>query len=125
MFKTLLVFTILSFAKLFAFADLSQTDKQDHMKVSAFFSFVANQLEYNITDHTPLRRNIDSFLIGITPGIVKEVMDSQEKGNKFDVEDLEADVIGVVTGMILSEAFTDVIVTVRKNKVLIFKTFRF
>lgn len=66
------------------------TDKYYH----AGYSFVYGVAASAITDN-----KTTAFALAMTPGLIKEIADSQEKGNKFSFGDLAADAVGAYLGV--------------------------
>jgi len=83
----------------FAF-DLSTPDKQKHILGSALIGSATGIMAIKHDDMT-LKSGSIAFGVAMIPGILKEALDSQEDGNKWDNEDLVADAVGVLASMIV------------------------
>lgn len=65
-------------------------DKYYHAGCSFVYGIVAS----TVTDN----KNV-AFAIAMAPGLAKEIIDSQQKGNKFSINDLVADAVGAYFGV--------------------------
>jgi VanZ family protein len=72
-----------------------ETDKRAHILISAIITKLTQQNSNKKT----------AIAIGLSLGVVKELYDSTQPNNKFDVEDIIADVVGVVFGAYLPKPF--------------------
>jgi uncharacterized protein YfiM (DUF2279 family) len=116
-----LLLSTLFFTSLLQSENLSlTTDKKKHFGIS----FVLGMASYTYVEHkhktnyTKQEKILLSTSIAVVPGILKEVIDSKEKGNKFDKTDLLYDVIGAFTGSLLSAYVHDSIRINPKEKYL-------
>lgn len=67
-------------------------DKAAHFNVSLAAGFGCKGFFFQESD-------LKAFACGLTPGFVKEVMDSREKGNHFSGKDLAWDALGAFVGV--------------------------
>ena len=65
-------------------------DKAQHLIISTAIGTVTSQLTENPTD---------AFLLALTPGLLKEILDSQKPNNYFSKADLLADAVGAAIGV--------------------------
>lgn len=63
-------------------------------------------LHYNTEMGTVSRIALATFA-GSIPGLVKEISDSSEEGNEFSGSDMTADVLGSLTGALVSNVIND------------------
>lgn len=66
------------------------SDKAMHFAVSGAVSLAA----YSYTED-----KTQAFLIGMAPGVLKEIVDSQQEGNRFSGKDLAWDALGAFVGV--------------------------
>ena len=131
MLKLLLIFfTVILFSFKITFAgnlDFSQTDKQKHFFFSSIFSIGFNKYLY-INQITPNKENriIETIFYSNIPGFIKEILDHQEKNNKFDTEDLKANFLGTIAGTYLSEQTNyPIFIKYSKENIFFFTNFKF
>ena len=91
--KALIILTCLFFTSQAYALDLTAKDKQGHMITSGLIALVPGVFAINHDDMT-LKSGLWALLAANVPGVLKEIFDSREEGNKFDVEDLAANLIG-------------------------------
>ena len=65
---------------------------KEHFAVSALFGVVGAA---QIFPHEPVK----AFAFAMVPGVLKEVVDSRQKGNYFSGKDLAADALGAAFGV--------------------------
>jgi uncharacterized protein YfiM (DUF2279 family) len=96
----LLAFGYLSNAQM-----LKQTDKQLHFLAGSTISAATYSLTYANTK-SKKKAFIYSVASGVVAGTIKELIDSQKQGNRFDAKDLQATVLGSLSVSITLEIFT-------------------
>jgi uncharacterized protein YfiM (DUF2279 family) len=84
-------------------------DKTAHFGISALFGAGAETVLHYRTDFEDVERVALGTLLGSVPGLAKEIIDSQEDGNKFSGGDMAADVAGAFSGAFLSNLFNNAI----------------
>lgn len=72
---------------------LKAPDKQKHLAVFFVAGFLTEGVLQNEVPNPWAR-----FAIAMAPGVLKELDDSRQPGNRFDVKDLAANAIGVYLG---------------------------
>lgn len=93
--KQLVLALILSLASLTSKAEIGQ-DKLYHASYSFGYGLIASAF---------VEDKWQAFGLAMTPGLAKEILDSQKKGNRFSVEDLIADAIGASIGVTVGHTF--------------------
>lgn len=95
---------LLAFAGSASALDLSQSDKKAHMVVSALFGSISDIIVFNTAEtFGPAERIALATAMGTFPGLLKEIADNAEEGNKFDGEDMVANVIGAFAGAFVTD----------------------
>lgn len=75
---------------------LKQTDKQLHFLAGSTISAATYSITYSQTK-SKKKAFIYSVASGIVAGTLKEVIDSQKQGNRFDTKDLFATALGGIS----------------------------
>lgn len=121
-FAARFIITLVTFFLIFttqAYAiDLSADDKQKHMLGSALIALPIGMVAIK-HDGMTLKSGLIAFGVAMIPGLIKEGMDSQEDGNKWDNEDLLADSIGVAIGLICVKIGYNLYIQATKNSLSI------
>jgi uncharacterized protein YfiM (DUF2279 family) len=86
--------------------DLSESDKQKHFTLSSLIAIGTNQYLYHNTNLSTQKRIGYTILLSNIPGVVKELHDDRKPNNKFDKEDIQANFLGSLLGVALSESFS-------------------
>jgi uncharacterized protein YfiM (DUF2279 family) len=79
-------------------------DDKLHFLASAAVTSTTYAVVYNNT-HNKKKALLWGLGTGITVGILKEVYDSTQSHNKFDLKDLRADVLGSLTAAVIIKLF--------------------
>ncbi len=85
-----------------------------HFAVSAAFGGAAETYLHHETEIQTAPRIFLSTVCGSLPGLAKEIADSTEEDNYFSGSDMTANVLGALTGSLLSTLLNDTI-SVRLN----------
>jgi len=96
--------------------DLHENDKQKHFAISSMFAITSNQYLYHNTKLSFTKRVGYSMLLANIPGLAKEFSDSTQKNNKFDTQDIQANLLGSLLGVGLSEGFNSLYLDIKKKK---------
>ena len=104
MIKKLFVLTCFSLS--IQAVDLSESDKQKHFTLSSLIGIGTNQYLYHNTNLSTKKRIGYTILLSNIPGVIKELNDDRESNNKFDKEDIKANLLGSLLGVGLSESFS-------------------
>jgi hypothetical protein len=83
--------------------DLNQLDKKRHMTVTSLIAFSINKYIYIEKDMKKIDRISSTLILANIPGVIKEIEDDKEKNNKFDKNDLVANLLGSIIGTSISE----------------------
>ncbi len=93
---TILTTSILLLSSIAFGVDLTERDKQLHATgCFAISSITSAIIEYRNPDMHPVKISAISAGVALGVGVLKEVLDSTQSQNKFDMEDIEADAVGV------------------------------
>ena len=95
--------------------DLDESDKQKHFAISSILAIGTNQYLYHKTDLSTNERIGYSLLLSNIPGVLKELHDDKKSNNKFDIEDIKANFLGSILGVVLSESFSSFYFDISKN----------
>lgn len=81
------------------------SDKKFHLTVSGLFGAGVDTLMFHNDDISsgPVERIVYSGMIGLLPGLGKELYDSTRDNNEFSGEDMVANAIGAFVGAALTE----------------------
>lgn len=96
--------------------DLHENDKQKHFAISSMFAITSNQYLYHNTKFSFIKRVGYSIFLANIPGLAKEFSDSTQKNNKFDTQDIQANLLGSLLGVGLSEGFNSLYLDIKKKK---------
>ena len=119
--KTIALTTLLLCLSSTTFAiDFSTNDKKLHMGISTSIA-ILTQSTLIYDEGRSMKTNIKSFFIANIPGLFKELADASTEGNKFDIEDIAANSIGVLAGIAITNTTHSVFFT----KDTVFYTVRF
>lgn len=117
--KKVIVFVIIGFICFCVSPkDLSaKKDKLKHFGVSILFGAAGESCLHYSTKMDGSKRVIFGTMLGTLPGLLKELIDSTEEGNRFSGGDLAADILGSFSGALLSNIVNNKIhVKINLNK---------
>lgn len=77
-------------------------DKIAHASVSAVLGIAGETYLHHTTDLCNRDKVFFGFLLGLTPGVMKEIYDSTQKEKFFNGKDLAADIVGAFAGSLFS-----------------------
>ena len=80
----------------------AKNDKLKHFGVSMLFGAAGESCLHYSTKMVGSKRVIFGTVLGTLPGLLKELIDSTEEGNRFSSGDLAADILGSFSGALLS-----------------------
>lgn len=80
-------------------------DKKQHFGISMVFGAGAEfgLRQFHVADDARWGRIALATALGTVPGLIKELADSRQENNRFDKNDLLADLLGSFTGALLSD----------------------
>ncbi len=76
-------------------------DKLSHFAVSLAAVGLANHWLEAESAEPPVRARNTAVVFSLSLGIVKELQDGAQKGNRFSFKDLAADILGAAAGIVL------------------------
>ncbi len=95
----------------------AEKDKLKHFGVSMLFGAAGESCLHYATKMEGGKRIIFGTVLGTIPGLLKELIDNTEEGNRFSGGDLTADILGAFCGALLSNTVNNKIhVNVNLNK---------
>ena len=100
---------LLALSALVAGNAVAANDKVLHFGISGVCGAGAETFLHYETELGPWSRILTAATLGSLPGLAKEIKDSGEYGNEFGVGDMTADVLGSLTGALLSSVVNDAI----------------
>lgn len=93
----------------------AENDKALHYGVSVVTGYVAETVLHKQFE-SDTKRIVYGTLLGTVPGLIKEIMDENDKSGAFDEKDLLADIAGAFTGaFIASKINKNLFATVEKK----------
>lgn len=119
------LFVLLLFAIGVQALDLNEPDKQKHFTLSSVIAIGTNQYLYHNTNLNRNTRIWYTILLSNIPGVLKEIKDDTEPNNKFDQEDIKANLLGSILGVALSESFSYVYFDISKKRQYLGFNYRF
>lgn len=96
--------TLLASNATFASSSFLDNDKSKHLVATTAIALGSSVVLQNY-DLTNEQRFWTAASIGVGAGLVKEIADSQEKGNKFDEKDMLVNVLGSLLGAASFEVY--------------------
>ena len=103
----------------FSSAAYATNDKTLHFGVSSIAGYLAETVIHSssVVENSSTKRVVYGTLLGTVPGLVKEVLDSNEANNNFSGGDMVANVVGAFTGSFIANNINNRLnVSVTKNK---------
>ncbi|NTV45456.1 MAG: hypothetical protein HGB11_02795 [Chlorobiales bacterium] len=91
-------------------------DKTVHIGASAVFGIAGETYLHHTTDLNNRDKVFFGFILGLTPGVMKEAYDSTQKDKFFNGKDIAADIVGAFAGSLISNLVNNALwVTVDKS----------